>query len=118
MPDHHSGVSDIVQSVTGWGVTDVELLRVGERSLALARLFNAREGFTADDDAHPARFAEPLGLAGEEGEALPAERMREAVDTYYELQGWDKRTGAPTRVKLLELSLDWAVDVLDQVGAG
>ena len=44
--------------------------------------------------------------------------MQEAVDLYYELQGWDKETGAPTRAKLLELSLDWAGEILDGITAG
>ncbi len=109
---------DIVRSITGWDVTDFELVRVGERALALSRLYNAREGLTPDDDTHHPRFTEPLMLAGEEGPAIPEDQMQEAVDLYYELQGWSKATGAPTRAKLLELSLDWAVDVLDGIGTG
>jgi aldehyde:ferredoxin oxidoreductase len=107
----------IVSSVTGWDVSDVELLRVGERALALARLYNAREGFTPADDTHPPRFTEPLMQAGEEGASIPEEQMREAVDLYYELQGWDRETGAPTRAKLIELSADWAVEILDRIQA-
>jgi aldehyde:ferredoxin oxidoreductase len=115
MPYRLSHFRQIVHAVTGWDVTDLELLRVGERGLALARLFNAREGLTPTDDAHPARFAEPLMLAGEQGASIPQVQMQGAVDLYYELQGWDKKTGAPTRAKLLELSLDWAVEALDAV---
>ena len=118
MPYRLSHFRQIVDAVTGWAVTDLELVRVGERALALARLYNAREGFTPDDDTHHLRFTEPLMQAGEEGDSIPEAQMREAIDLYYELQGWDRRTGAPTRAKLLELSLDWAVDVLDGIGAG
>lgn len=117
LPYRLSDFRRIVGSVTGWDVTDFELLRAGERALALARLYNAREGFRPADDAPPPRFAEPLILAGEEGASIPEDQMREAVGLYYELQGWDKETGAPTRAKLLELSLDWAVDVLDDIKA-
>jgi aldehyde:ferredoxin oxidoreductase len=117
MPYRLSHFRQIVNAVTGWEVTDLELLRVGERALALARLYNAREGFTPADDTHHPRFTEPLMLAGEEGASIPEEQMREAVDLYYELQGWDKETGAPTRVKLLELSLDWALPELDGIEA-
>ena len=107
----------IVGAVTGWEVSDIELLRVGERALALARLYNAREGLTASDDTHHPRFTEPVMLAGDEGGSIPDAQMREAIDLYYEIQGWDKKTGAPTRAKLLELSLDWAVDVLAEIKA-
>jgi len=117
LPYRLSHFRRIVESVTGWDVTDLELLRVGERALAMARLYNAREGFTAADDTHHRRFTEPLMLAGEEGAAIPEEQMREAVDLYYDVQGWEKETGAPARWKLHELSLDWAVEILDEVGA-
>ena len=106
---HHR---DIVTAATGWDVTAHELLLIGERALALARLYNAREGFTPADDAHPARFTEPLMLAGEEGASIPQEQVREALDLYYELQGWEKATGTPTRAKLYELGLGWATENL------
>ena len=118
LPYQLSDFRRIVHAVTGWDVTDFELMRVGERALALARLYNAREGLAPTGDSHPPRFTEPLMLAGEEGASIPAERMQDAVDLYYELQGWDRVTGAPTRAKLLELSLDWAVGVLDKIPAG
>jgi len=115
LPYRLSHFREIVNAVTGWDVTDLELLRVGERALALARLYNAREGLTPADDTHHPRFTEPLMLAGEEGASIPEAQMREAIDLYYELQGWDRQTGAPTRAKLLELSLAWAVDVLEGI---
>ncbi len=118
LPYRLSHFRQIVTAVTGWDVTDIELLRVGERALALARLYNAREGLAPEDDTHHPRFTEPLMLAGEEGASISEAQMREAVDLYYELQGWDRQTGAPTRAKLLELSLDWAVDALDEIKAG
>jgi aldehyde:ferredoxin oxidoreductase len=108
---------DAVASVTGWDVTDFELIRAGERALAMARLFNAREGFTPADDLHHPRFTEPLMQNGEEGPHVPEQAMREAIDIYYELQGWDPQTGAPTRAKLTELGLGWAADVLDGLEA-
>jgi len=117
LPYRLSHFREIVAAVTGWDVSDLELLRVGERALALARLFNAREGSTPSDDTHHPRFTEPLMLAGEEGASIPEAEMRKAVDLYYEVQGWDKTTGAPTRAKLHELSLGWAVDILDEIEA-
>jgi aldehyde:ferredoxin oxidoreductase len=118
LPYRLSHFREIVNAVTDWEVTDLELLRVGERALALARLYNAREGFTPADDTHHPRFTEPLMLAGEEGASISEDQMREAVDLYYELQGWDKATGAPTRARLLELSLDWALPELEGIKSG
>jgi len=118
LPYRLSNYRQIVAAVAGWEVTDLELLRVGERALALARLYNAREGFTPADDTHHPRFTEPLMLAGEEGASIPEDQMRKAVDLYCELQGWDKATGAPTRARLLELSLDWVLPELEGIKSG
>jgi len=118
LPYRLSHLRDIVAAVTGWDVTDLELVRAGERALAMARLYNAREGLTPADDTHHPRFTEALIQNGKEGASIPEAQMREAVDLYYELQGWDKETGAPTRAKLLELSLDWAGEILDGITAG
>jgi len=113
LPYQEKHFRDIVQATTGWDAGDLELMRVGERALALSRLYNAREGLTPADDTHHQRFTQPLMLEGEEGGAIPAEDMQHAIDLYYEMQGWEKTTGAPTRAKLVELSLDWAIGILD-----
>lgn len=118
LPYSLSNFREIVAAVTGWDVSDLELLRVGERAMALARLYNAREGLSAADDTHHPRFTEPLMLAGEAGASIPESKMREAVDLYCDLQGWDKQSGAPTRAKLQALSLGWAIELLDEIDPG
>ncbi|MGI6375396.1 MAG: aldehyde ferredoxin oxidoreductase family protein [Anaerolineae bacterium] len=98
----------IVQAATGWDVTDVELYRVGERALNLARVFNLREGWTVDDDRLAERSYGPtVGGALADG-GIDREELREAVHTYYAMMGWDKLTGAPTVDKLEELGVGWA----------
>ena len=98
-------MTDILRAVCGWNVTALELLRAGERGLAMARLYNAREGMTARDDAPPPRFAEPLLVRGQEEAGIPEEALREAIELYYRIQGWDPGSGAPTDAKLLELGI-------------
>jgi len=117
LPYRLAHLRDIVAAVAGWDVTDLELVRAGERALAMARLYNAREGLTPADDTHHPRFTEPLMQNGREGPFVPEEAMRGAIDVYYELQGWDRATGAPTSAKLAELGLEWAAGVLDEIGA-
>src|SRR5205814_6286998 len=52
-------MTDIVNAVTGWGISAEELAEIGERALTLARLFNIREGFGPDDDRLPAQVTKP-----------------------------------------------------------
>jgi aldehyde:ferredoxin oxidoreductase len=103
---------DITQGVTGWNSSLFELMKVGERALAMARAFNYREGFTAKNDVAHWRFSAPLKSGPNEGVKVPAEDMAKALDLYYEMCGWDKETGAPTAGKLHELGIGWVAELL------
>ncbi len=98
---------DYVQAVTGWGVSLWELLKVAERSEAMARAFNCREGFTPKDDALPGRMFEGLENGALKGVGIDREEFRRALRLYYEMQGWDPETGFPTEARLAELDLTW-----------
>ena len=102
----------MVEAATGWDVGEYELLKVGERALNLARVFNMREGLTVEDDALcPRSYSPTKGGALAEG-GIDMEELREAVHTYYGMMGWDRETGKPTVDKLNELSVGWAADYL------
>ncbi|MFH1086027.1 MAG: aldehyde ferredoxin oxidoreductase N-terminal domain-containing protein [Chloroflexota bacterium] len=45
-----------------------------------------------------------------------AHEFRALLDRYYDLRGWDRATGWPTRAKLAELGLGWAADELERQG--
>jgi len=38
------------------------------------------------------------------------------LDDYYQIRGWDKRTGIPTTEKLKELGLNFVADALKALG--
>jgi len=113
MPYSKEQVRDIVQGVTGWNSSVFELIKTGERALAMARAINHIHGLTAKDDvAHP-RFSSPMRSGGPAtGVEIPAEAMAGAIELYYEMCGWDKETGAPTAAKLHELGIGWVADLL------
>jgi aldehyde:ferredoxin oxidoreductase len=90
-----------------------DLLEIGERATNLARVFNARGGFTRQDDQLPDRLFSPLENGALEGETFPREEFETALTTLYKIKGWDPETGVPTRQKLESLQLGWAADLLD-----
>jgi aldehyde:ferredoxin oxidoreductase len=98
-----------VNSVTGWNMSLYELMKVGERSNTLARLFNCREGFTPADDVLPARMHEGIGNGALKGERVDPEQFLAARRLYYEMAGWDANTGQPTAARLAELEVDTSV---------
>jgi len=95
-----------INAVTGWNTNLFELMKAGERALAMARVFNACAGLTPADDLHHPRFTEPLGSGPKRGSYIDPDTMRNAIALYYQMMSWDERTGAPTSAKLYELGLD------------
>jgi aldehyde:ferredoxin oxidoreductase len=103
----------LVRAVTGWDdVTFDELQKVGERRLNMMRSFNAREGIDRKKDVIPEKLFKPLKNGASDGWVLDRAEVESALDTYFELSGWDVETGVPTRAKLEELDLDWVADQL------
>jgi aldehyde:ferredoxin oxidoreductase len=100
---------DYVNSVTGWNMSLYEVMKVGERSNTLARLFNCREGFTPADDVLPARMHEGIGNGALKGERVDPEQFLAARRLYYEMAGWDPDTGRPTAARLAELEVDTSI---------
>ncbi len=110
---------DVLKSIhlaTGWDVDMDEVLRIGERGTNLARVFNAREGFSRKDDTLPARIFEPLENGPLAGKTLPREEFEQGLTRLYTIKGWDPQTGTPLRERLEELSLGWAADLIDTAG--
>ncbi len=104
---------EVVRAVTGWDVTLYELMKVGERRLNMLRAFNAREGFTREDDKLPPKLYQPLKGGKTEGWKVTEEEIERAKDVYYAMAGWDEN-GVPTRAKLEELSIGWVSDLLSR----
>lgn len=96
---------EIINAVTGWGVTLEELEQLTDRGLTMTRLFNMREGITRADDRLPDRLHEPLRRGPLQDKVLTREEIDEWVTTYYLERGWDARTGRPLPETLQKLGL-------------
>ena len=97
-------LAKLYHGVTGVGVTKDEVTNIGERIVNLERAFNVREGLTRKDDSLPERFLkEPLPDGASKGQVVNLDFM---LDEYYELRGWQRETGYPTREKLEELGIE------------
>jgi len=92
---------EILSKVTGWDVTEAELIRSSERILTAARLFNVREGLGPADDVLPSRYFEPK-TDGPYVAGLDRDKMEQAKKYYYTLMGWDEN-GVPLPEKVDEL---------------
>ena len=82
-------------------------MKIGERIYNLMRAYSVREGMTRKDDHWPANFY---------GGSFQKKEIDRLLDRYYELRGWDKKTGIPSPQKLVELRLDEIIDQLQKLG--
>ncbi|KPL24879.1 MAG: hypothetical protein AMJ93_01405 [Anaerolineae bacterium SM23_84] len=105
-------ICNLVQGVTGWNSSMFELMKVSERALAMAQAFNYREGFRPKDDVAHWRFSTPFEDGPAAGVRVPHEEIQRAIQLYYEMNGWDSDTGAPTAATLHELGLHWVAELL------
>ena len=112
----HRTLLGILNATTGWNMTMKEYMQVGERGLDLSRAFNAREGLTRKDDTLPKRLMEPLPDGTFAGKPITQEMLDTMLDNYYELRGWDKKLGIPTRNKLETIGLNTVAEQLEQIG--
>ena len=104
-------LAQMISLVTGWEVSVAELLKVGERRLNLLRAFNAREGLGRNEDKLPMKMYQALKGGASDGVALSEAEFEAALDLYYELAGWDVKTGMPTKEKLENLGFSWLAEV-------
>ncbi len=100
---------DLVNAVTGWDVDVKEILALGERKLAMMRIFNSREGIFRDQDNLPSKLYEKLENGVTDGKRLFQNEIDSAINAYYDIAGYNNN-GIPRNYKLESLGLDWVID--------
>jgi len=102
-------LAEAVQAITGWETNLYEIVLGVDQANVMARVFNNRCGFTADDDTLIRRWFEKMPGGPLKGMRFDPDEFRGWVELYYEMSGWNKE-GKPTRGKLVELELDWLIE--------
>lgn len=102
---------ELTRAVTGWDLTERDLLECGERIQDLRAAFNWREGLRPADFApHPRMLGEGDGNldAGPlKGRRVPLPVLR---DDYFTKMGWNPTTGKLSRARATELGLTELLD--------
>jgi aldehyde:ferredoxin oxidoreductase len=93
-----------VVSATGIDYSFDEIIKCGERTWMIERMFNIKAGLTAKDDNLSYRMLnEPMPEGPAKGHV---NRLQEMLPEYYTLRGWDEN-GVPTKERLNELGIEW-----------
>jgi len=111
-------MADLFSAATGIRVDEDSIREMADRIWTLERAFLVREGVTREDDTLAGRWKEEPPRGGPlDGIPHNQEKWDKLLDEYYDLVGWDKRTGAPTRTKLESLGLKDIADELERDAA-
>jgi len=109
-------MAEMYNAATGRNLDVKDLQDAALRMLNIERAFNyIHAGFERKDDYPPRRAmeeavpSEPL-----KGFRLEKEKWDALLDEYYEMHGWDKKAGLPTRSTLVEMGLDYVADDLEK----
>ncbi len=108
------GFSEFHNAISGYEMTDGDIITLGERIYNLQKMFNLREGLDRKDDCLPYRLThEPIPKGVSEGAVVTEEELQHMLDEYYLARGWSKNS-VPTAAKLTTLGL---LDIVDESAA-
>ncbi len=112
-PYKYEHLAAALSGATGvaYGIHDI--LKVGARAQTLARLFNLREGFTAEDDKLPRRVMKAFKSGPLAGVEISQETFEWAKRYYYRQMNWDPDSGVPGQDCLAELGLEGLLAEVD-----
>lgn len=115
LPDGMKFTAQAIGAAVGWeDFTREEGLVVGQRVIALERIFNMKHGLTADDDIKVSpRLTDPAPAdAGPAAGLSIAPYLEGWVRDYYEILGWERKSGKPTMPTLKRLGMEEFTDVV------
>ena len=97
-----------LSGITGWDMNVDELYKTGERIMNLRQIFNIREGINQLERKIPKRMIgrPPLNDGKTKDIVLDWDTM---LKEFYKEMDWDLKTSKPSKKKLRELGLGWAI---------
>ncbi|MFC1864640.1 aldehyde ferredoxin oxidoreductase family protein [Chloroflexota bacterium] len=104
-------LAQAVSVATGWDFSTEETMVVGRRVVNLLRAFNLRHGHTAEMDAPSPRYGSAPVDGPSQGKSIMV-HWNELRSKYYELMGWDSKTGKPLSDTLRSLGLEHVIPEL------
>ena len=94
-------VTEMLNAITGWGFTPLELLEAGERGFTVQRMLNNRDGYDARTDTLPKKMFTAARKGFRAGKEIPFAAL---MEDYYRLRRWND-DGTPSAATLKRLGL-------------
>ena len=80
-------------------------MKVGRRVVNMMRLYNLKVGLTPDKETPSARYCSQ-SVDGPNKDKPITPHWEKMLDNYYQLMGWDRKTGRPLPETIKELALE------------
>ena len=94
-----------INATTGWNMSLEEVVKVGRRVVNMMRLYNLKAGLTPDMEKPSPRYgSQPVDGPNKDKAIGP--HWEKMLNKYYQLMGWDRKTGMPLPETLKELGLE------------
>jgi aldehyde:ferredoxin oxidoreductase len=99
-------MAQLLEHALGLPFSGEALMLAGRRVVTLERCFNVREGARREHDVLPWRMMNERVTDGpQKGYITDSDTLDQLLDQYYEMHGWDARSGVPTPETLARLGL-------------
>jgi aldehyde:ferredoxin oxidoreductase len=110
--------AELVSSAMGIDLSEDEFMLIGQKTYNFEKAFNTiHAGFDRKDDYPPRRYMEEAISTGPyAGYKCDKEKWDQMLDRFYELHGWDQKTGLQNQECLSRLELDDVADKLERMG--
>ena len=103
---------DFCRYGVGWDAAIEEHQEIGERRINMMRMFNIREGFGRKDDRLPPKAFIEMPDGPNKGVKISEEDYMKAMNAYYDMAGWYRKTAAPKPETLERLGLSWISELM------
>ncbi|MDP7285759.1 MAG: aldehyde ferredoxin oxidoreductase C-terminal domain-containing protein [Dehalococcoidales bacterium] len=97
--------TEAINAATGWNMSLEEVMKVGRRVVNMMRLYNLKVGLTPDKETPSARYCSQ-SVDGPNKDKPITPHWEKMLDKYYQLMGWDRKTGRPLPETIKELALE------------
>jgi len=114
-PEEYAG---LLSAATGMAFSGDSLMLLGRKVHNIEKAFNTlHAGFGVEDDYPPSRFFdEPVKSGPYKGALFTRPEWQRMIEEYYNLHGWDPKTGLQTEEVLRELDLSFVLKRLKDAG--
>lgn len=97
--------TEAINAATGLNMTLDEVKKVGRRVVNMMRLFNLLAGLTPDKEKPSVRYSS-TPIDGPTKDKAVAPHWENMLAKYYQLMGWNRKTGMPLPETLKELGIE------------